>query len=117
MKISLIFFWQSDLLISGIFQSDIDQDDLGSDHFDCRSSPQGAPQYKRLVAINAGKAECGSRNSPTPQELKHHRSRERNSLQDLLVKDTSKILEEGQETDERVKQHWNSLFDIFLLAC
>ncbi|NP_001293118.1 phosphatidylinositol phospholipase C 7 [Solanum lycopersicum] len=82
-------------------RSDIDQDDLGSDHFDCRSSPQGAPQYKRLVAINAGKAECGSRNSPTPQELKHHRSRERNSLQDLLVKDTSKILEEGQETDER----------------
>ncbi|WMV19884.1 hypothetical protein MTR67_013269 [Solanum verrucosum] len=81
--------------------SDIDQDDLGSDHFDCRSSQQGAPQYKRLVAINAGKAECGTRNSSTPQELKHHRSRERNSLQDLLVKDTSKILDEGHETDER----------------
>lgn len=92
------------------FQNDLDQDDLGSDHFYCQSSHQGAPQYKRMVAINAGKAECGSRHSPTPQELKNHRNREsessvRNSLQDLLVKDTSKILDKGHETDERVKQH------------
>ncbi|KAK4343593.1 hypothetical protein RND71_036687 [Anisodus tanguticus] len=88
-------------------RSDTDQDDLGSDPSNCRSSQQGAPQYKRMVAINACKAECGSRLSPTPQDLKHHRNSEsessarKDSLQDFLVKENSEIIEEGHETDER----------------
>ncbi|KAM3320400.1 phosphoinositide phospholipase C 6 [Capsicum chacoense] len=87
--------------------SDIDQDDLGRGNSNCRSSQQEAPQYKRMVAINAGKAECGLRHSPKPQELKHQKNIEsessarKGSLQDFLDKDASEIIEEVHETAER----------------
>ncbi|CAN4085167.1 unnamed protein product [Withania somnifera] len=86
-------------------KTDIDQDDPGSDHSSSWSSHQGAPQYKRMVAINAGKVECGSSHSPTPQEHEHHRSGEsqssakKDSFQDLLVKEDSEII--GHEIDDR----------------
>ncbi|XP_059302386.1 phosphoinositide phospholipase C 6-like [Lycium ferocissimum] len=91
-------------------RSDTDQDDLGSDPSNCRSSHQGAPQYKRMVAINAGKAECSLRHPPTPQDLKTHRHREsessarKGSLQDFLVKENSEIIAEGHETDSDTDQ-------------
>ncbi|XP_019226762.1 PREDICTED: phosphoinositide phospholipase C 6-like isoform X2 [Nicotiana attenuata] len=89
-------------------RSDTDQDDLGRDPSNCQSSQQGAPQYKRMVAMHAGKAEGRLRHSPTPQEIKHHSDRGSASsvrkdlvLEDFLIKENSNIIEEEHETDER----------------
>lgn len=61
------------ILFSGISQSDTDQDDEDNDTSNNQSSQKGAPQYKRLIAIRAGKAKHGVKRALKDEVIKFNR--------------------------------------------
>ncbi|KAH0689458.1 hypothetical protein KY289_016816 [Solanum tuberosum] len=55
------------------YKSDTDQDDEDNDTSNNQSSQKGAPQYKRLIAIRAGKAKHGVKRALTDEVIKFNR--------------------------------------------
>uniref|UniRef100_M1AVA0 Phosphoinositide phospholipase C n=1 Tax=Solanum tuberosum TaxID=4113 RepID=M1AVA0_SOLTU len=107
------------------YKNDTDQDDKDGGTSNYQASEQGAPHYKRLTAINAGKANSELKHELIPEELKHQtvhatkspredpdlkhaREKENATMarkdaveRDVLVKDTPEIIVKEREADER----------------